>query len=285
MTPGNRQGTQTCGADCQWSSCESINNPPYPENLEVLPESYCIDIPGCGEVSFRWVYQDIDGDNEVRFEFQVDDNSDFLSPEINRSFGGFSRPVGTINTQIILVRTFPAYYSCDYINYDTSYYWRVRVWDSTGLNSGWVEYNDPADSDNDGNTRTYTKDPHPYPAPEFSFIPANPVPGDLVSFIDLSVCYDNSNNPYLCKNLNPGTGTYNEYTWEFGDSSSNNDRGNTSHSYGAEGTYTARLEICDVHLQGLGKDGCCSVSHDVPVGVGPGGEELFEWREISPFGD
>ena len=301
-------GTQTCDAECQWGICEEHygcegedciclpglganecttlghnpaecppgeDNPPYPKNIITLPETYCVGISGCGEVSFQWIYQDIDGDEEVRFDFQVDDNDDFSSPEVDRTFGGLSNPVGSINTQIILVRTFPTYTGCDYIGYDTSYYWRVRVWDDTGLNSDWVEYDDPSDPDNDGDRRTFTKAPHAFPDPEFSFIPVNPVPGEDVSFIDLSICYDNNNNPYPCKDDPAPTHPWlNLYLWEFGDGSTSTTKGNVSHPYDDTGIYIVKLKITD-------DLGPCDVEDNVPVTVSGGG--LFEWKEISPF--
>ena len=253
---------------------EDCTHRPYVEDMRVLPESYCIGLPGCGEVSLQWIYQDDDGDPEIRFDFQADDNSDFSSPEINRSYSGLLNSVGTINTQSIMVKIADTYPSCDYINYGTSYYWRVMVWDSTELDSGWVEYDNPADPDEDGNSKTYTKDLHAHPNAEFNSLPAGPVPEEEVTFPDLSICYDRNHNSYACKDINPNTDAYNSYTWQFGDESGNHVIGNTSHTYELAGIYTVRLEVCD-------DIGCCDTERDIQVGVGVPGS--WGWREIPPF--
>ncbi len=265
----------------------SLNHPPTVEDLVALPETYCIAIPGCGEISFQWTYHDQDSNPESRFDIQVDNNSDFSSPEVDRTFVGLSEPDGSTNTQLIYVRNFPTSPGGDYITFDQSYYVRVRVWDNTDLDSGWVNYYDPADSDGDGNPATFFKDPHPWSDPEFRYLPSNPNPNEEISFTDLSICYDDNKNPYPCKITNPITGTDNEYIWTFGDGTpGNNDVGDTSHTYTAVGIYPVTLKICDCSLHDLlnPANGCCQVTHDVLVGTdSPTGGQTPEWKEISPF--
>lgn len=311
QTCGECGGTQTCDYSCNWGSCvgatchtecveeqgnltcKSIDGPgedecETDENCEsdpptvtgLIPETYCIGVPGCGEISFQWTYQDPDGDSESKFDMQVSSSPLPASGqdscplcEVNRTFSNLSNPSGSTNTQIISVRNFSTSPGCDYITFDESYYVRVRVWDSTGLNSGWVPYDDPTDADGDGNPATFLKDPHPWPSAEFIFEPSNPDPDQEVIFPDLSICYDSNSDPYPCKLENPITGDNNQYTWTFGDGESSDHVGDTSHTYAAKGIYTVTLEVCD-------DVGCCQKSHDVPVGVNQGGAQ--EWKEIPP---
>ncbi|MCG2699794.1 PKD domain-containing protein [Candidatus Parcubacteria bacterium] len=286
-----------CNEDC------GEQNSPYIELLRALPETYCIGIPGCGEISFEWKYRDPDGDPESRFDIQVDDNYNFSSPEVDKSFFNLSYPDGATNTQLIDVRNLTTSPDCDYITFDQSYYVRVRVWDSTGLSSNWrawteiapgvfdwkYQYYDYQDLDGDGDEETFYKDPHPWPAPDFIFLPPDPDTNEEIMFLDLSTCYDSNKNPYPCKNINPITSLdsdpnndYNTYTWIFGDGNSNNDVGNTFHSYTASGIYPVTLYICDPSL-GVPPIGCCWTIRNVAVRQTSSGSQAPEWREISPF--
>jgi len=63
--------------------------PPTASNLKVVKGDYCSSPPAH---YFSWTYTDPAGDNENQFQFQVDNNSDFGSPEVNRTQGSWTIP-------------------------------------------------------------------------------------------------------------------------------------------------------------------------------------------------
>lgn len=276
-------GKDLCLSNKDCGGLPGVGNPPFikDNNLKVFePERYCIvGIPGMGLATFEWVYQDSDGNEQTGFDLQVSfspfpvpESDDCPLCEVNRTFTDLSNPDGYTNTQTVFVLINNDFLGSDYIIYGKTYYARVRVLDSTGLKSEWVYY----DVDKDGELDSFTKARHPFPYPDFYWLP-NPAPGQEIQFIDISVCYKNDKTSYSCKAKNPNTEppSDNQYTWTFGDSASNNNIGNTLHTYTAIGTYSVTLRVCD-------DIGCCEVIRNVPVGTpGAGGTPL--WREISPF--
>jgi len=150
------------------------NNPPAVSNMTVSeggPQTYC-SVPPVHY--FTWQYSDPDGDKESGFQFQVDDDRDFSSPEVNRPYTGLSAPNPSVNKQTVIVAVSP---SEDQIGFHTLDYWRVRVWDKGGESSGWVE--GPA----------FSTEPHPYPSVFFSWFPQRVRRGEKIFFSDQSLVY------------------------------------------------------------------------------------------------
>ena len=245
-------------------------------------QSYCIAaFPGQGQIGFKWNYLDQDNDQEYRFDFQADNNSNFSSPEVDRRYCNLTPTTPAsprTNNQAVNVvpslasssRTYcsgtPDQYTVntpDAITYNTVYYWRVKVWDSTGRNSGWVD-----------GTFFSTKS-HAYPFPDFTHQPQTPAAGEEISFIDSSICYDSGGSPYFCK-----TNTGNRYQWDFEDdgqidcdSNINSAcRGDVAHIYPAIGDYTTRLYATD-------DVGTCNSTGDTPITTQL---PLPEYKEVPP---
>ena len=246
---------------------------PDAEGLDIPDANHCINPPGCGAITFIWTYISPNNVNESQFDFQIDDNADFSSPEVDTFIGGLDNPSGDQNSQTVIVRPISTTPSCGYISYGHTYYWRVKVWDQNDRSSSWVPGPDSFE--------TY---PHPFPSPEFTFsgptagassstasLLAVVEPNAPVSFSDNSVCYDIDETSYLCK-----TNLDTTYTWTFGDDQSNHTRGNTTHTYITPGTYTVNLNVCD-------DVGCCNFEEDVEVGDAPVNPGNPLWREINPF--
>ncbi len=147
-----------------------INRPPSASGLEVVKGDYC----ATPAHYFSWTYSDPDGDTESQFQFQVDNNSDFSSPEIDRNYSGLSNPNPTTNNQTVVVAVSP---TSDQIGYNTTYYWRVKVWDSLGADSGWVEGS------------SLTTEEHRYPSIDFNWSPTGPSQDEDVVFSDQSTVY------------------------------------------------------------------------------------------------
>ena len=249
----------TCSdyTDCQ-------NKPPTVTDLQVL-RMQCIGILGTGALSFQWTYSDSENDPESRFWLEVDDdNSNFSSPEVLREV---RNPGSALNQQLVLAKLTPTK-ECnrsinpyctpsDYINYNKGYYWRVKVQENANgflRDSEWISGGQ------------YTLTGHPDPAPSFIFFPKPQVPGGIVSFWDLSICYNNSGARVDC----------NSYNWNFGDNSAPSTAKDISHAYAAKGNYPATLTVYDD--AGVG----CFAGQTVPI-TDTGSNELPNWKEISPF--
>jgi hypothetical protein len=262
--------------------------------LRVTSGDYCISISSGGLATFEWKYRNsnIPCKLESKYELQISKNPQFNDDGIvvDKIVSGISAACGATNKVIIYV--FPASVKstslcqnlaqkCNYINYNTSYYWRVKVWDSSGKNSGWIN-----------STSRYTYPwKHPGPAVIYSF-PANNSPAEPVLFVDVSRCYNNDGTSYPCKNLTSGTcsaapdyngdGDRDCYKWVFGDNSIDAGNkgtsyiiGDATHIYRVPKTYPSSLQICDMI-------GCCSATANVYVGPNKA-IDLPQWKEISPF--
>jgi hypothetical protein len=236
--------------------------------------------------------------SQLSFELQIDDDSDFSSPEVDRLFTGLNNPPETVNTQGVDVRytpgvnycdengksiANPALNTCGFINYNANYYWRVKVQDDLGIWSKWFYYNN-----DQGESGTTDVSPgiqyeyplsHPDPWPDFGYAPSNPEPGEVITFLsdsasDPSICFrlreDDNIEPYFCDQQTYG------WLWEFGDGQSSSAIGYTTHSYANPNTYSVILKITD------DKDVTCQIIKAVPVTT-DGSGIVPNWREVSPF--
>ena len=263
--------------------------PPYqpltaaPLTPETFGTDYCH-----GFVSFGWTYLDTAGNNEKSFEIQVSHDPNFGSGNIDFDYNSLSsspnldKPSGTVNNQSVFVKTSPEFES-NKLSYNTTYSWRVKVYDSTGLDSGWVTAG-----------QTFTTPLHAYPSPVLTVSPASaPLANnvDNVSFIDSSatiqsMCYKPGGTSYLCNAItqtdcttyaaaNGVTGCYEWWFNHINDTTPPDDFtiGGTSHPYTSVGNYSTWLQICD-------DVGCCSAPGSVTV---KSPLNVPEWKEISPF--
>jgi len=215
------------------------NQPPGVSNLKVEKGDYC----SSPSHFFSWIYNDPDGDSESKFQFQVDDNSDFSSPEVDRVFDGLSFSSGTENSQVVFVS--PSFV-VDKLLYNKTYWWRVKVWDAKGQESGWVQ--GPA----------FTTEKHPYPDPDFSWSPATPSLDEIVQFMGTATVY--------------GGASISTWSWAFEDGEpSVSSQQNPEVLFSSTGEKEVTLKVVD-------SDGySCSVKKQLQVGL-----QLPKWREISP---
>jgi len=176
------------------SSIGVVNQSPIASNLSIIKGNYCTN----PSHFFSWTYSDFDGDSESKYEFQVDNNSDFSSLVVNRTINN-----PTTNNQIVLVSVSPA---ADKIVYNTTYYWRVNVYDSNGAESGWVTGS------------SFTTEKHQYPLVNFDWLPSNPSQGEDVLFTDQSTVYGGSSKSawsWIFTDGNPASSSQQNPTTQF----------------------------------------------------------------------
>ncbi len=202
---------------------------PSATNLSVSQPDYCV-LGSAG--FFSWTFQD-PGDSQSAYQVQADNNSDFSSPEddsgkVSSAFQSYATPLGKLS-------------------YNTTYFWRLRVWDSYDAESGWIS------------GASFTTPLHAYPEVDFSWVPANPSQDEQAQFTDQSTVF--------------GGSTKSAWSWTFqsGDPSGSSQQ-NPQAKFTSSGSKTATLQLTD-------SDGfSCQSSKTVNVQL-----PFPEWREIAPF--
>lgn len=218
-------------------------------NIDPTATSLSVSAPSSGSYCsgpshhFSWVYLDADDDDESQFRFQVDDSSTFNSPEVDRTqSSGWSS--GSTNNQVVSVSTSP---SSGEIEYHETYYWRVRVWDDRGGDSGWIEGS------------SFFTAQHPYPDVDFTWNPDEPSAEEAVQF-------NNNSNAY-------GGSSISSFSWSFEDASpSSSSSENPMVQFNSHGLKNVNLQVTD-------SDGySCDVTRVIDVQFA-----LPDWKEVFPW--
>ena len=143
--------------------------------------NYCSD---SRNPTISWNYSDPENNPQESYWVQIDNNSDFSSPEINTgevfSSSNSYHPSGAT------------------LDWGATYYWRVRAKDTF---DNWSDWSTPNCS--------FTTLDHAYPNVNFSWTPENPSVDEPVQFIDESTCYDDNINGGPCTKPNDS------YDWNF----------------------------------------------------------------------
>lgn len=223
----------TNGLASNWTNYASyttppLNRPPSAYNLQVSqPGDYCSAGPNA---AFSWNYTDPDGDSENSYQIQVDSDSGFAHPEADsgRVYSS-SNSFSTIN-----------------LGYNTTYYWRVRVWDSQGLVSSWAS------------GPSFATPKHAYPTANFTWSPTSPSANENVSFTDQSTIYG-------------GVGKAAWY-WTFQDGNpSSSTQQNPTIKFNSQGNKQISFRVTDT-------DGySCTVNRQININL-----PLPKWKEIIP---
>jgi len=224
----------------------NINDPPTVSCNDTETWSSCVD---SRNPALSWNYSDPDSDPQASYQVQIDNNSNFSSPEIDTGIVNSSsktyQPTGTT------------------LQWGTTYYWHVKVKDSYNNWSGYCS------------NCSFITPSHAYPNIDFNWAPQKPSAEENVRFSDQSTCYDDvitgsnctkPNDSYLWNFIGPGTVNYDDPltpTLEF-----------PVVSFSEPGVWNATLQVTDSTPGNAFK---CSTSKPFNVSY-----PLPEWNEIIP---
>ncbi len=182
----------------------TINQPPSATNLQVNQPDYCL--VSWAAAIFSWAYTDPDGDSQGAYQVQVDNNSDFSSPEADSG-----KVISSSNSYATLA---------DKLSFNNTYYWRLMVWDSKDAASSWIS------------GPSFTTPKHAYPTIDFSWTPQEQSIDELVQFTDQSTVY--------------GGATKVSWSWTFQDGNpSGSSKQNATTTFTSAGPKTVTLRVTD----------------------------------------
>lgn len=125
------------------------------------------------DYNFSWVYNDSGA--QSRYELEIDNNSDFSSRTVYKNI------LSSSSSQLVSLVSSPDSPGSNLLSYQsTTYYWRVKVYDDLGADSGWK----------DG--ASFTTPVHMYPTSDFTFTPSNPQINKNITFTDASEAFGGS---------------------------------------------------------------------------------------------
>lgn len=227
----NCKNQNVCGTS-NYKVVANLTTAPSATNLLVDPPNsadYC-GVTGYPRVRVRWQFSD-PGDNQSAYQIQIDNNSDFSSPEVDTG------KVISASQSFLVQPPYPT------LSWNQTYYWRIKVWDSQNTPSaGWIVYQDDVNP-----PESFTTPSHSYPYPDFTPSPQNPSIGEIVTFNNNSICYGSCS-----------------YLWDFGNGQTSATAGNATTTYTIAGPKIVILTITD---NGLSPAGSCATSRQVNIGA------------------
>jgi len=236
------------GSQTKWINIvdpASPNNDPYANNLNINHLDFCVN----PTYILNWTYNDDDGDNESKFWLQIDDDVNFGSPDISREIFNTSF-AGEQNFQSVRINKNP-FNDDDQIEYREHYYWRVKVWDDRGGESGWAEGNE------------FDTPANAYPYVRFMFPGNNPKVGEVINTVI------NPSEVYCGNNPN--------YSWTAQDANISDPHAkNPTFIFNSAGSKEVTLTVTDSN--GFSCDELQQINVD-PAATG----WSVNWREIIPW--
>lgn len=234
-------GTETyssCPADCP----RPANLAPSAINLAVIQPDYQSAGPAA---TFSWTFTDPDaGDTQSAYQIQVATNA------------GFSGP-GTVVDSGQVSSASQAYATgSGKLSYNQKYYWRLKVWDSQGADSGWIT--PPASS--------FTTPLHQYPSVnDIYWAPANPSVGEEGVFGAIVKCYQTGGAEVACPLAN--------FHWTFsgGTPASVDGQAAPQVTFSDNGLYQITLNITDNDGYPAQRTEALSIRLPLP-----------SWKEVAP---
>jgi hypothetical protein len=230
-----------------------IDTPPYivPGSTSTSPVIGCGVEVGKVRYFFGWKYNDDQSDPETQFDFEILDSSGNLVFSKSVTDGWLGPP--TDNGVSVVIP------GDGTLSFGKTYKWYAKVYNAKD-SSDWVYGG------------SFTTPSHAYPYCQFTVQPSKPSVGEIVTFIDNSICYDASNNPYPCATTTPPGGPHITYSWNFGNGETSSYKGNATTTYTAVGNYTVTLTITDATISDS-----CTTSTSITLTL-----PLPKWKEIKP---
>ncbi|MCF7835727.1 MAG: PKD domain-containing protein [Candidatus Marinimicrobia bacterium] len=236
------------GGSYKVASTGIVSSSPTANSLTVIAGNYCTSPLH----HFSWTYSDPDGDNQTHLQLQLDREGDFASPEFDSgqiAVGSYTCPNSTCDNDNS--QTAP-------VDYNATYYWRVKVWDDQGGVSNWIY----------PGTATFSSLEHRFPAPSFTWSPQEPSSGEDVDFTDGSVCYDSLGGVVDCVS----------WQWTFEDATPlSSSLQNPTVQFDSSGQHSVGFRVYDPDGNACPVEGSPLIEI---VGVKWG---LPDWREILPW--
>jgi len=207
-----------------------FNVPPQAINLQDnnTAADYCF--VSSPPIILSWEFSDLDSqDTQTAYQIQLAINPGFESLLIDTG------KVQSTNSE----------FSPLSLSFSTTYYWRVKVWDSSNEQSvpEWA-------------TGAPFTTSHAFPNSNFTFSPTLPSAEEEVTFTDTTTFATGS--------------TSQSWSWDFGDTATSSQQ-HPVHVYQENGAYTVTLSAGD-------DAGSCPVQKNVNIAL-----PFPEWQEISPF--
>ncbi|HRZ50415.1 MAG TPA: hypothetical protein P5080_00300 [Candidatus Paceibacterota bacterium] len=204
----------------------ALNAPPSADTL-VKQNDFCA--IGLSTI-FSWNYSDPENDPQTFRQIQVDDDSDFSSPADDTG------KIATSSTSYVTLASSLAY--------NTTYHWRLKVWDDKGNDSGWINGSD------------FTTPLHSYPAVDFDFVPGRIKVWEAITYDDQTQVF--------------GGATIVARSWEIeGANPSTSVAESPVVLYNVKGDYTTKLTVTDSNGY------TCSLEEEVTVK-----SSIPDWEEI-----
>lgn len=231
------------------SCAPSPNQPPSANNLQVIQPDYCI-ITWPAAI-FSWNFTDPDGDSQSAYQVQVDNDSNFSSPEVDSG-----KILSSSNSYATLSGA---------LSWNTTYYWRLKVWDSSNAESTqWIYPPSPLGSPTPQPGTPFGIPDHAYPvAKNFTLIPLKPAAKETVTF----------SPPVQPDSVVP------TWSWDIPDAiyvgGTNSTSKNPQVQFNSAGAHTVSLTVTDAPPH---SSYSCQAS--VPINLQL---PLPEWIEIPPF--
>lgn len=245
-----------------------FSTPPVVEvTSDNVNDSYVCPNPDCcethpPEVVVYWTFTDADmplGDCQKYAQLQFSQDPTFNAIDFD---------TGKFEFFCDSSRTVFSYTFTTNVEYNKTYYWRVRAWDRGDNVTDWIT------QDENGNPLSFTTPKHRYPVVDFTYNPTNPEIGEEISFTDQSQCFRTATSP----GVKCGTGgTTATYLWDFnylgGTPTTDSTEENPKHTY-----YTF-MPYYDVYHEVTDQDGySCYVIKSIPFTAG----KYPWWKEIIP---
>ncbi|MFH1254942.1 MAG: hypothetical protein V1667_00475, partial [bacterium] len=172
-----------------------INSPPSASGLNAHNWSFSQAAQyGALKAKLGWIFSDPDaGQSEYAYQIIANTSNSIVSPVFDSGQClGYNNPTSKCKIDAG-VDQFPLDLAMA-LNYNTAYYWWVKVWDNNASHksSSLVQYNSaidtPAEAD-DGSPLTFTTYKHEMPIPDFTYFPNDPSKGEQAEFTNKSKVY------------------------------------------------------------------------------------------------